>query len=163
MKILSMTALIALSFAINTAPSSAVAADQSEVVQAKAKSKSKSEPAPTPKDEAGRGPREEFDPRREAHEGNGRNEGGAFDGGGYRDETGNGMGSEVFYVKHPGKDRSFGPQVEDRGDVLIYTSVTHEDISASETCTTVTRVTVDKATAKTLETDTTEYCNKWPL
>ncbi len=159
MKTLLLTALIALCFAIGTTPSQSHART-SDVVQAK--SKGKSEPAPKDQDERSGGG-EGHDPREETYEGNDRNSGGSFDGGGYSGGDGGGMGSELFYVKNSGKARGANVKVEDRGDVLIYTEISQEDLSASETCTTITKVTVDKATGKTLATDKTEYCNQWPL
>ena len=54
-------------------------------------------------------------------------------------------------------------KTEDRGDVIVYTVTEHEDISADETCTTITTTVVEKATKKVLKTDTKEFCNRWPL
>lgn len=131
--------------------------------------KKKSEPAPK---EDTRGSGEEKDPREETYEGNDRNSGGSFDGGGYTGggfdgggyggSEGGGMMSEIFYVK---QDPTTGGNVtvEERGNVLVYTEVSHEDMNASETCTTITRTTVDKKTGKVLATDSTQYCNNWPL
>ncbi|MDG0818007.1 hypothetical protein [Bdellovibrio svalbardensis] len=160
MKTLSLTVLIALSFAMSSTPSVSFA-NTSEEVQAK--SKGKSEPAPKDQDDRDGGG-EGHDPREGTYEGNDRNGGGSFDGGGYSGgDGGGGMAGELFYVKNSGKTLGANVKVEDRGSVLVYTETSHEDISASETCTTITRVTVDKATGKTLATDKVEYCNQWPL
>lgn len=138
------------------------------------KSNKKSEPAPG--DER-RGGGEESDPREETYEGNERG-GGSFDGGGYSggDDRGGGywdgggygggggMAGEIFYV--PGGKTypvTRNIKTEDRGDVIVQTIVEHEDIDASETCTTITEMVIDKKTQKVISSNTREFCNRWPL
>lgn len=155
MKALILAALISIAFA--TPVHSAFAA-QGNV----AKKSKKSEPAPKDSDER-QGGNETPDSREETYEGNDRG-GGSFDGGGH-EGSGGGMGSELFSVKFGGKTYPVGThtKTEDRGNVIVYTTTTQEDISADETCTTVTTVVVDKATRKVLSTDSDEFCNRWPL
>lgn len=136
------------------------------------KGKGKGEPAPKDRDER-TGDDEDKDPREETYEGNDRNSGGSFDGGGYsgggydgggRGGGDGGMGSEIFFVPHAKTyPVTTNTKVEDRGDVLVYTTRTHEDISADETCTTVSVVVIAKATGKIISSETDEYCNRWPL
>lgn len=156
MKTMFLTAVLAVSMAAATV---SVAHANSDVVA----KKGKSEPAPKDRDERNGGG-ETPDPREETYEGNDRNSGGSFDGGGYDGGSGGGgMMSEIFYVKQSGKNKGANIKVEDRGDVMVYTEVSHEDIDASETCTTIKRTIVDKATGKVLSSDSIEYCNRWPL
>lgn len=93
----------------------------------------------------------------------GRGTGGSFDGGGYDD--GGGMIGEIFLTRGSGKTYPVTNKTtkEDRGTVIVYTTITQEDISADETCTTRTVTVVDKATGKTIKTDSDTYCNVWPL
>jgi|GEM_PF-1741851 len=125
--------------------------------------KGKSEPAPKDRDERNGG-NEESDPREETYEGNERG-GGAFDGGGYEGDGGGGMLGEIFHVRGGGKTYPVTTNVktEDRGDVIVYTTTVQEDLSASETCTTVTVTVVDKASQKVISADSNEFCNRWPL
>lgn len=159
MKSVLFVALIALSF---TAHSAVATASQAEDVVSAKKGKSKSEPAPKDRDERDGGG-EEVDPRQETYEGNDRSEGGGyFDGGGYND--GGGMIGEIFTVPS-GKTYPVTTNVkkEDRGDVIVYTTTVQEDISASETCTTIVTTVVDKVTGKAISSDSNEFCNRWPL
>lgn len=124
---------------------------------------SKSEPAPKDQDER-QGGGETPDSREETYEGNDRNSGGSFDGGGYEGDGG-GMSGEIFRTRggkvHPVTTRNL--KTEDRGSVIIYTSTEQEDFGADETCTTVTTTVVDKVTQKVISTDSQEFCNRWPL
>lgn len=149
MKALILAALVAISF---TVPSATFAVSN---VIAK-----KSEPAPKDRDER-KGGEERPDSREETYEGNSR--GGSFDGGGYDNGTEGGMIGEVFYAKNQGKKLGPGMKVEDRGATLAYTEVSYEDMSASETCTTITRTVVDKVSKKVLSHDSDTFCNNWPL
>lgn len=169
MKTILLAALLSLSFA---APVFANISDNSQDVVSAKKGKGKSEPAPK-EDDGGRG--EEKDPREETYEGNDRNSGGSFDGGGYGSGgfdgggygggDGGGMIGEIFSV--PGKGKTYpvtsNTTVEDRGDVLVYTTRTQEDISYDETCTTVSVLVVAKSTGKVISSDSNEYCNRWPM
>ena len=125
------------------------------------------EPIPKERDER-KGGGEQPDSREETYEGNDRTDGGHLDdGGGYNGDEG-GMIGELFYVPGKGGNSKTFPvttttKKEDRGDVLVYTTTVHEDISASETCTTVTVTVVDKKSGKAIKSDSNEYCNAWPL
>ena len=149
MKALVLTALVAFSLA---APSATLAV--SDMIA------KKSEPAPKDRDERKNG-EERPDPREETYEGNSR--GGSFDGGGYDSGSEGGMIGEVFYVKNQGKKLAPGVKLEDRGTTLVYTEISYEDMSASETCTTITRTVLDKASKKVLSQDSDTFCNNWPL
>ncbi len=79
-------------------------------------------------------------------------------------DSGGGMMGELFYTQ-PKKTYPTTSNVkkEDRGTTIVYTTVTQEDISASETCTTIVVTVVEKASGKVISTDSKEYCNTWPL
>lgn len=86
---------------------------------------------------------------------------------GYIGDDGGGAGGmigELFYTQ-PQKTYPVKTNVkkEDRGATIVYTTITQEDISASETCTTIVTTEVEKKSGKVLSTDTKEYCNVWPL
>lgn len=123
------------------------------------------EPAPKDRDERKDG-EEEKDSREETYEGRERTDRGHLDGDGFGGDEG-GMMGELFYVpgQHGGKTHPVTTNVkkEDRGDVIVYTTVTHQDMSATEVCTTVVVTVVDKKTNKVIKTDSSEYCNEWRL
>lgn len=52
---------------------------------------------------------------------------------------------------------------EDRGDVIVYTRVETEAVSATETCSKVTKTVVDKATQEVLSEEQDQYCSQYPL
>lgn len=139
---------------------SAAGSSQDDVLSKK--SGGKSEPAPKDPDER-KGGGETPAPRDESYEGNDREDGGEFDGGGYEGDGG-GMIGEVFRARG-GKAQPVTRHLktEDRGSVIIYTSTEYEDIGADETCTIVTTTVVDKATRKVISADSEEFCNRWPL
>lgn len=170
MKTILMAALLSLAFAAPTFAS--IDSEKSQDVVSAKKGKGKSEPAP--KDEDGRG--EEKDPREGTYEGNDRNSGGSFDGGGYDnggfdgggygggDSGGGGMIGEIFSVPYSKTyPVTTGTTVEDRGDILVYTTRTQEDISYDETCTTISVITVAKSTGKVLSSESNEYCHRFPM
>lgn len=156
MKALLIAVLVSFSFAAQAN----ISLGHDELISKKGGSKS--EPAPKDNDER-KGGGETPDPREETYEGNDRNSGGAFDGGGYEGDGG-GMGSEIFFKRggrvHPVTNHL---KTEDRGSVIVYTITEQEDISADETCTKITTTVVDKETQKVLSTDSQEFCNRWPL
>ncbi|UXR65252.1 hypothetical protein EZJ49_03180 [Bdellovibrio bacteriovorus] len=169
MKNILLAALLSVAF---VAPAFAnVGSGDQNVISAK-KGKGKSEPAPKDGEERG----EEKDPREETYEGNDRG-GGSFDGGGYGgggfdgggygggDGGGGGMIGEIFSVAGKGKTYpvTSNTTVEDRGEILVYTTRTQEDISYDETCTTITVLTVAKSTGKVISSESNEYCNRWPM
>ncbi len=160
MKALLLVALVSLSL---TAQASVVSQDlgSQDVISAKkGKDKGKSEPAPKDDDRKGGG--DEVDPRQGTYEGNDRDGGGYFDGGGYND--GGGMIGEIFYAPNAKTyPVTTTTTSEDRGDVIVYTTRVQEDISADETCTTISVVTVAKSTGKVISSESNEYCNRWPL
>lgn len=161
MKALVLAALISLTFVAH----SSLAVGAQNTVNAK-KGGKKSEPAPKDRDER-KGGGEEPSSREETYEGNDRSNGGDFDGGGYS-EDGGGYNLEVSSETSLVRGGKTYPvtrnlRTEDRGDVIVYTVTEHEDISADETCTTITTTVVEKATKKVLKTDTKEFCNRWPL
>lgn len=170
MKSILLTALLSLAVA---APSFAsLNGDQAQDVIAAKKGKGKSEPAPKDRDER-EGGGDEKDPREETYEGNDRNSGGSFDGGGYTGGGydggdygggGGGMIGEIFSVPN-GKTYpvTTNTTVEDRGETVVYTTRTQEDISADETCTTISVLVVAKSTGKVISSESNEYCNRWPL
>lgn len=167
MKTILLAALLSVAFA---APAFAtIGSGDHNVISAK-KGKGKTEPAPKDGEERG----EEKDPREETYEGNDRGGGsfdgggyggGGFDGGGYGGGDGGGMIGEIFSVAGKGKTYpvTTNTTVEDRGDVLVYTTRTQEDISYDETCTTITVLTVAKATGKVISSESQEFCNRWPM
>lgn len=160
MKTMLLAALLAVSFAAPTYAS--VLSDNSQEVVSAKKGKGKSEPAPKDRDER-EGGGDEVDPRQETYEGNDRGGGGgSFDGGGYND--GGGMAGEIFSVP---QSKTYpvttNTKVEDRGDVVIYTTVVQEDVSSEETCTTVSVLVVEKATGKKLSSESKESCSHLPL
>lgn len=157
MRALLLALLMSFSFA---AQAGVIDGSQGEVISKKGGKQS--EPAPKDRDER-QGGNETPDSREETYEGNDRNSGGSFDGGGY-EGSGGGMGSEIFLVRG-GKTYPVtrNLKTEDRGSVIVYTTTEQEDISADETCTTITTTVVDKATKKVISSDTQEFCNRWPL
>lgn len=156
MKVLLFLTLFTCAFNFSLQPVLAATAS-SDVVSAK---KEKSEPAPKDKDER-KGGGEIPDSREETYEG--RERGDSRDDGGNDSGSGGGMMSEVFYVK-PSLPRSgSNVKVEDHGLILVYTETAVEDLGASESCTTVTRTVVEKASGKVLSEETKSYCNNWPL
>ncbi|MFS4460942.1 hypothetical protein [Bdellovibrio sp. HCB2-146] len=159
MKSIIALALILGAFTVHALDAKAVT-NKSQEISAKAK-KGKNEPAPRDRDER-QGGGDEKDPREETYEGNDRDEGGSFDGGGY---TGGGEGGgflgEIFNSANGGKTypTQMTTKVEDRGDVLVYLTTIQEDISATETCVTTVVTVVDKASGKTLQSDSDRFCN----
>lgn len=152
MKSLLLTALLSLS--VISFASAATQTHSSVVAK-----KGKSEPAPK---EEGRGGNEEAPlPQEGTYEGNERG-GGSFDGGGYEGDGG-GMGGELFYKNTKTYPVTTTTKTEDRGDVVVHTTTVQEDISASETCTTVTVTLVAKSTGRVISSDSNEFCNRWPL
>lgn len=158
MKSLIVMAMI-LGFTVHALDAKAVS-HKSQEISAKSKGKGKSEPAPKEDDRKGGG--DEVDPRQGTFEGNDRGErGGTFDGGGYSggDDSGGFIG-EIF---SPADNRTYPTRtttnVEDRGEVLVYTTMIQEDVSASETCVTTIVSVVDKASGKSLKTDSDRFCN----
>ncbi|UOF02846.1 hypothetical protein [Bdellovibrio reynosensis] len=135
-----------------------IVAETSEVLAKK--SSKKSEPAPKEDERGG----EEYDPRQGTYEGNDRG-GGSFDGGGYdggSDEGG--MIGEIFFVRNSKTyPITTNTKTEDRGDVVVYTTTVQEDISANESCTTVTVVVIEKATNSIVSSDSNYFCNSYPL
>lgn len=159
MKALILVTLVAFSFATQA---QVLVGTQEELVSKKGGKKS--EPAPKDRDER-KGGEESPHPRQETYEGNDRGNGGggSFDGSGSGE--GSGFDSEIFKVRG---GKKYAPKTnvlktEDRGTVIVYTSVEQEDVSASETCTTITTTVVDKATETVLSEEVEEYCNNWPL
>lgn len=127
-----------------------------------AKKGKKSEPPPADRDER-TGGGDEVDPRQETYEGNGREGatgGGYFDGGGYggSDGTGGGMIGEIFRITG-GSEPVTSTKIEDRGDVVVYTTVIHKAVSPTEVCTTESVIVVDKKTNKVVSSESAEYCN----
>nr|BFD67961.1 hypothetical protein HAGR004_29830 [Bdellovibrio sp. HAGR004] len=160
MKTILLAALLSVAFAAPTFAN--ITSGDQNVVSAK-KGKGKSEPAPKDGEERG----EEKDPREETYEGNDRG-GGSFDGGGYGsggfDGGGGGMIGEIFSVPNSKTyPVTSSTKVEDRGDVLVYTTHTQEDISYDETCTTISVLVVAKATGKVISSESQEFCNRWPM
>lgn len=152
----SILLIVSALFCLNA--QAAVVAETSEILAKK--SSKKSEPAPKEDERGG----EEYDPRQGTFEGNERG-GGSFDGGGYEgggDEGG--MIGEIFFTRN-GKTYPITThtKTEDRGNVVVYTTTVQEDISASETCTTVTVTVIDKATKTIVSSETNEFCNRYPL
>lgn len=158
MKTFILVTLVSLSLVAQASTSHTDQKSQ-ETVSAK-KSKGRGEPAPKDDDRQGGG--DGVDPRQENYEGNDRDGGGSFDGGGYEGDDG-GFGSELFFVNTKVKPTTTTSTTEDRGDFVIYTTRVHEDVAADETCTTVTIVTVAKSNGKTISTNSDYYCNRWPL
>lgn len=162
MKTMLLVAILSLSLGV----SANAAINHGDSVIAK-KDKGHVEPAPKDRDER-KGGEETPDSREETYEGNDRTDGGHLDDGdGYGGGEG-GMIGELFYVPGKGGNTKTYPvttnvKKEDRGDVIVYTTTVHEDMSASETCTTVTVTVVDKKSNKVIKTDSNEYCNTWPL
>ncbi|MNK06230.1 hypothetical protein D3C87_241220 [compost metagenome] len=92
--------------------------------------------------------------------------GGGFDGGGYG--GGGGMIGEIFYAPEAQRGSKTYPVTshvtkEDRGDVVVITTIVQEDISADETCTTKVVTVVDKASGKTLSSTSKTFCNVFPM
>lgn len=100
----------------------------------------------------------------ETYEDGGSGYGDVPDDGYEREEGGGGMINELFSVQalraHPPKNTV---RKEDRGSTVVYTTMSQEDMSASETCTTIVVTVVEKATGKVLSTQSREDCNTWPL
>jgi hypothetical protein len=157
MKSIIVMALI-LGFTVHALDAKAISHKSQEI---SAKSKGKSEPAPRDGGDR-KGGGDEKDPRQGTDEGNERDGGGTFDGGGYSggDDSGGGFIGEIFSTPdgytYPSRTTS---SVEDRGEVLVYTTQIQEDINASETCVTTIVSVVDKATGKSLKTDSDRFCN----
>lgn len=154
--------IFATLLAFSTAASAQVLVNSQEELLAK-KGGKKSEPAPKDRDER-KGGEESPHPRQETYEGNDRTgSGGGFDGS--SSGEGSGFDSEIFRVSG-GKKYSPKTNVlktEDRGDVVVYTAIEQEDVSASETCTKITTTVVDKSSQKVVSEEVEEYCNNWPL
>ncbi len=151
MKALFVVLIASLSFAANAANYSILNQSNSQNVQ------KSNEPAPPDRDQR-RGGGEPVDPHQETYEGNDRS-GEVFDGGGYSG-SGGGMGSEIFFTPNAKTyPVTTSTRTEEIGDIVIYTTTVHEDISAEESCTMVTKMVVEKTTGKVLSTDTKEYCN----
>jgi hypothetical protein len=158
MKSIIVMALI-LGFTVHALDAKAIS-HKSQEISAKSKSKGKSEPAPKEDDRKGGG--DETDPRQGTFEGNDRGEGGgSFDGGGY--SGGGDDGGFIGEIFSAADNRTYPTRttssVEDRGEVLVYTTQIQEDISASETCVTTIVSVVDKASGKSLKTDSDRFCN----
>lgn len=157
MKSIIVMALI-LGFTVHALDAQAIS-HKSQEISAKSKGKGKSEP--TPKEDDRKGGGDETDPRQGTFEGNDRDEGGTFDGGGYSGgDDGGGFIGEIFSEAnnrtYPTRTTS---SVEDRGEVLVYTTQIQEDVSASETCVTTIVSVVDKTTGKSLKADSDRFCN----
>ncbi len=146
MKAIVLAALMCLTFVGNSS-----LAEGSQNILSSKKADKNQEPVPKSRDE-NRGGGEEPRSLEETYEGNDRSGGIDLDGGESRLLNG---GKSYPITRNL--------RTEDQGDVIIFTLTEHEDISADETCTTITRTVVEKVTKKVLKTDTKEFCNRWTM
>lgn len=104
--------------------------------------------------------------REETYEGNDRNSGSNSSdyGNGYEDRgDGGGMMSEIFSVPKKGIDKeNSSTEVEDRGDVLVYTTRSFEAISADEVCFTTSVLVVSKKDGSVVSSETETKCTGLP-
>lgn len=103
--------------------------------------------------------------REETYEGNDRNSGNSSDYGyGYEDRgDGGGMMSEIFSIPKTGIDReNTTTDVEDRGDVLVYTTRSFEAVDAEVVCFTTSTLVVSKKDGTIVSSDSETKCTALP-
>lgn len=106
------------------------------------------------------------DSREETYESNDRNSGSNSSdyGYGYEDRgDGGGMMSEIFSVPKKGVDvENTRTEVEDRGDVLVYTTRSFEAVSADKVCFTTSVLVVSKADGSVVSSESETKCSVLP-